>query len=942
MKKIFTFLFAMLILTSAGSRAATVTVGATGTYSSISQAIAGVGTITEPLVIELTTDYAQTADEITAIAGASQTNFVTIRPQGALTVAGNGEFVWKMNGCQYVTIDGRVNGEGAAALTLRADTIVGNALLASPLLKKSSALYVTNSSDNVVKYVNFKGATSESNWRQAPTAAPTMGVVTFAAGTTNMTLDNCDLGPIDNIKGTPTVSLVSLGTVSSPNSGIVISNNKIYDYFPTDNNKCTTVPGTGVGVLMSDYTSNSTVSGNSFYKTYEHSSVGFVNNANARSCAIAVVNANGSGFVIRDNYIGGSAPLCAGTNYVADIRNNTAFNGIYVSTAASDTSFVYGNVIKNLMILSHSQVAQVYQCSGITVNGGLVYVGVKEDNTAAGNIIGDVSSSTTGASASIKFCGTNTNSAFTGIAYVSLAGGNVKIANNKVAGVTVNLFKDYALVRTTSFVGINILGTGASTMVIDNNQIGNNDTGIAPASMSVQNFMSRSNYGINVNPALPALSSLTISNNKINNIYHAQQTTTQTYNHGVFINTSVLCPVTISGNEIRDMVFTNGRVNDTPINWGAGIYCGSQGNASVISNNSVYNHSGLDAASVNVIGIQLNPTANTAVMHVSGNAVYNLSSNVTRKTGQYAVGSTGIFTHITGALTPTINVYNNMIRLGYDRNGNALTSGSLLTGVRDSLVSTNAAATARYYNNTIYIGGSNVAAVDTISSYGVCFATTGTSVTRDFKNNLIVNVRNNETTGASHYAIATGGSATAFSNFTSNRNNYYVNGNGAVLGRFTSGANAVTLANVQGYTLGDMNSNTEVPVFANATAATPDLHLVQDNIENGDLNFAEVLAMTTPDFDGNIRKESNPTVGADEYKGPQTNVEIPGNASINVYRTGDQLVVDGLLAGQLIQIYNANGQLIEQTLAGADVFTMRLKQGIYIVKTMKGKFKIVL
>lgn len=236
-----------------------------------------------------------------------------------------------------------------------------------------------------------------------------------------------------------------------------------------------------------------------------------------------------------------------------------------------------------------------------------------------------------------------------------------------------------------------------------------------------------------------------------------------------------------------------------------------------------------------------------------------------------------------------------------------------------------------------------MAAVDTVSGYGVCIATTATSlVTREFKNNLIVNVRNNETTGASHYALATGGSSAALSNFTSDKNNYYVNGNGTVLGRFTSGANAVAMANLQGYTLGDMNSKTEIPYFVNATSATPDLHLVQNNIENGDLNFAEALVMTASDIDGNVRKLNNPTVGADEYMGPQTEIASNDNRLVVVYRADDKLVVKNLVSGQLLQIYTVNGQLIKQTVTHAGEFSISLNKGIYIIKTGNENFKIVM
>ena len=50
------------------------------------------------------------------------------------------------------------------------------------------------------------------------------------------------------------------------------------------------------------------------------------------------------------------------------------------------------------------QVAQLYQSSGIFINGGKVVTGITEAATVAPNIIGDMSPSSVGASASIKYC----------------------------------------------------------------------------------------------------------------------------------------------------------------------------------------------------------------------------------------------------------------------------------------------------------------------------------------------------------------------------------------------------------------------------------------------------------------------------------------------------------------------------------------------------------
>lgn len=867
--KFITLLIALGIIFSQKMNAINVTVGTSGDYPSIAAAIAGVGSISEPLIIELKSDYVMTSDSILTVSGASATNTVTIRPQATLTVAGNGAYVWKMKGCQYVTIDGRIGGTGTdIALTLRADTLVGNSITTA--LKKTIALKFENdASYNTVQYVNLRGATTLGFWRVGTTSAVDRGTITFGAGiatgNSNNTIDHCDLGPIHPYTGAPSTAIYSSGTAGFPNINITISNNKIYDYFSTDLNKASGAGiqvGSGVGVLLGANTSNCTISGNSFYQTTQRTQYG---NANGAKTGAIIIdnNTTGSGFIVKDNYIGGSEPLCAGTNrYYNAIGNATGFNGIYLSTVNTASSYVYGNTIKNIYILAHSPIAQNYKSAGIGINGGNVYVGVKEDGTtSSANIIGDISASAVGTTnAAIIFSGSNNNAAFAGITFNSIAGANVRIANNKIAGICI---ATNATARTSSFIGIDIFNkaTNTSTLTINNNEIGNNGIGIDPASMSIQNYQGRNCFGIYANEAGDVSSVVSITNNKINNMYKAPAgnatLNAQTYVNGIWINTAILYPITISDNIIRDLVFTNGRVNDTPINWASGITYGAQGAGSVIRNNTIYNIEGVSSASVNAAGICLLSTVSTATNALSNNKIYNISSNITRKIGQYAAGSTGILTYATGAIAPTFNVYNNMISLGKDRAGNDVTSFAGLIGVRDSVLTT-AAATVNYYNNSISISGSNVAASDTIRSFGINFATgAATSAVRTAKNNLIINARSNTSGGANHYAIGTVAAST--SSFTSDYNNLYSSGTGGNIGYIT-GAAQNTLANWKTASSKDANSISKNVIFTGGG----DLSLSGNSALDVSLAVNEIGTPVTTDYFGNARHTPKVYVGAHE------------------------------------------------------------------------------
>lgn len=737
------------------------------------------------------------------------------------------------------------------------------------------------------------------------------------------------------------------GKLDAPNTNLTITNNKIYDYYATDLNKASGAGiqvGSGVGVLLGANTSACTISGNSFYQTVQRLVYGNANGA--KTGAIIIDNAtNGSGFIVKNNYIGGSEPLCGGTNrYHNYIGNATGFNGIYISSVNTSTSAIYGNTIKNIYLFAHSPIAQIYKSAGISINGGNVLVGIREDGiTADANFIGDTDATKVGTTnAAIIFTGSSNNAAFAGITFNSLVGANVKIANNKIAGICVNA---YATTRTASFIGVDIIGTAQSTLLVDKNEIGNGATNVVPTSMSIQNYQGRNCFGIYMNSSGAATSTLTISNNKINNMYKSPESAnTQTYVNGIWINTGVVCPVTISENEIRDLAFSALKTNDTPLNWSSGITCGSQGAGSVIKNNTISNIEGISYFSSNVLGICLIPTVSASTMTASENSIFNLTSNVTRKTGQYVTGINGILTHSTGAFTPTLNVVNNMIRLGFDRTGNAVTSANTYIGIRDSIVST-AAANANYYNNTIYIGENNVVSTDTVPTFGVCFAslTTNDAVVRNFKNNLIINNRANATTGSGHFAIATGGGSTGLANFTSNNNDFVASGTGGYLGRFQNNSLAITLDDVKTYTGGDANSIEYKPVLVNEATATPDLHLVQSDYSvNENLNYAALLASPYDlDFDGNVRKSSNRTIGADEFFGAVTAVENTVS-KLFVSVISRQAIVNGTEAGQTISVYNAGGQMAKQIVARGQQTALNLNTGIYIIKVNTQVMKVVL
>ena len=204
------FSILIILLVNIEVSAKTVTVGAN---TKISDVILAQGSITEPLIIELTAGYNQTSETIVAISGASSTNTVTIRPQAALSVTGSGATLWNLNGCKYVIIDGQANGtSGTSDLTLSNSSTSGITIQ-----------FINDASNNTVKYVNLKGVNSSIT-----AGTVTFGTTTGTAGNDNNTIEHCNIGDGDT---TPTFGVYSLGTATHTNDGNVISQNNIYNYY---------------------------------------------------------------------------------------------------------------------------------------------------------------------------------------------------------------------------------------------------------------------------------------------------------------------------------------------------------------------------------------------------------------------------------------------------------------------------------------------------------------------------------------------------------------------------------------------------------------------------------------------------------------------------------------------------------------------------------------
>src|SRR5450759_207746 len=248
MKKLNIF-FLLLVLPI--SLLAQTPVGSGGTYSTLSEAFTAIneGNLTGDIILQIISSITETTTAVVyqnGYNGTADYTSVTIYPNGSGYILDgdiDGPLI-DLNGAGNVTIDGRVNGTGSAK-----DLIITNI---STGTSASTIQFSESASTNTLKYCIIKGSETGLSG----------GVILFSTSSTGSgnngnTIENNDI--TCDVAGRPINAVYSSGTSGSENSGNIIRNNNIYNFLNhgTASN----------GLFFSSYTTNCTISGNSFYET---------------------------------------------------------------------------------------------------------------------------------------------------------------------------------------------------------------------------------------------------------------------------------------------------------------------------------------------------------------------------------------------------------------------------------------------------------------------------------------------------------------------------------------------------------------------------------------------------------------------------------------------------------------------------------------------------
>ena len=725
---------------------------------------------------------------------------VTIRIKngaGARTTSGSyaGNLL-VLDGIDRIIFDGR---EDEAGLTK--GWTISNASTAS---NATTISFKNDATYNIIKYCDLRGATTST----------LSGVVyiyntTGTTGNDNNTIDNCDIrnAASDHTTNLPACAVYAWGTSNSTtNDNNTISNCNIFNFWSASSSS--------YGIYIGSYNDAWTISGNSLYQGASRiSTSGNTHNA------IYITNLSGNNFSITNNNIGGSESNCGGTAWTVSGSFTNKFQAMYLNLGITTTSSVQGNKISNFNFATTSG----------TFSGAGSFCGI---NIAAGNVnVGNISGNIIGSAGIDNIKLTASNAALL-VGINSASTGSVNISNNSIYGLT----------SVSNVINIGAYLTGIQTSGIAGNYVINNNK---IGSISVANSMRAGISGTSTGASYVK----GIDNSATGIISITQDTIANLANYGTNNSSTIRGVVSTAGtnsisqNIVRDIYTSSSNTGTTTSSSIIGISQTSTNSGQSVVQNTISALSNSHTTAAVVVAGIYHVSNNTDAEVISRNTIYNLEANSVTAAiyGIYSGGSTTVATHIK----------NNMVRLGYKKDGTDLTIGCFIAGIYD------VNGTHSYYHNSIFIGGSNV--VSSLNTYAFMSGTI--SNTRAFLNNIFVNARNNTSGSGKNYAVRVAGTGINPTGLNLNYNIYHATGTGSVFGYY--GGDIANLATWKASVGQDTSSMFGDPQFIDQSGIIPNLHLstvLPTPAEGSGIDISSI----NDDIDGEIRSGLTPTdIGAD-------------------------------------------------------------------------------
>jgi hypothetical protein len=783
----------------------TYSIGPSGNFSSITTAIASLQTngLLNDVILELQSDYSPSGETypLTFPVLPCQ-NFFSVTIRPA---AGVVSINLSTSASTAILVDGShylvIDGRPGGTGTTKALTIESTA-------PNGNAINIRNdASSNLLEYLVIKSV---------PTAS-TNGIIIIntTTGTTGNDfnwIQNCDIGHPTSFSSN---LIYAGGTVGKENNNNEIVNCNLFNFFSSTQNS------SGINITQSNNAYR--ITGNSFYQA---SALNF--GASAFSCyGIRISTTLGYGFIVNNNFIGGTAPNCG--NSALTCSGVGSFGGISISSATTSPSEINNNTIANLSLtLTSGSCAP----TGISIGVGKINCGTTTGNSIGSqSVINSITINSSAASASPI-------ANFTAI--TATGNDTVAIVNNLIGGIAgsgTGRLSIYGILVSGSVGYYNIAGN-----TIGNPGLVNSITNSAIIYALIQ--------GINSSASSTILTQ-TFTGNLVANLNNTN-VNTNTQVAGIYTSGG---KHSLSNNTIRDL---SGSAAATGANTASviGISCISGTVAQTISGNTIYALTNNNAsASPAVIGINACNSSPTVTLQVSNNFIHSLSA-----TGTGNVIITGI-----NSACGNTSVFNNMIRLGVDKNGNSVNGNYEIRGIYQGVLT----AIQKISFNSVYIGGAYSGNQNTYAFYDL-----DSISTKKISSNIFVNARSTGSGTGKNYAVYVRGNKKKPQGLTMSGNLYFAPGTAGYIG-FFNGNDYNNFSEWRDVTGVDSMSGKGDPVYINpgGNLSTVNLHLSGTSPAEG-VGILDTLIQN--DYDNETRSAFTAVdMGADAGNFTATDVIAP-------------------------------------------------------------------
>ncbi len=669
-----------------------VTVNATGgtptaDYGSLQTAFDAInaGTHTGAITVLINASTTEAAPSVLNASGTGAASYTSIAVNpaggGARTIAGAiaaGSPLIDLNGADNVTFDGL--NTGGNSLTIENTTV-------SATSGTATIRFIGGATGNTITNCFLKGAGTMS--------VATNGAVVFfstdantANGNDNNTISNCDIGPSG--ANLPTKAILGNGSTTTTaigNSGIVINNNDIHDFFGA--------AVTSSGIAINGGCNTWAVTNNRFYQTgtrtwttgATHRAIDF--NSSTATSGVQGMTVTGNIVGYASNTQTGTYTLTGSTGKfqgivfsgitagtVSNVNNNTvasvSLSGV-TSSGTSTSSPLIGILISNGLATTNNNTIGSQSATGSLVFStttttatdviGLYNFSVDVTN-AANNTIGGISVTNAGASGTFIVFGIRINTG-TGVA--------ANLTSNLVGGTIANSIQLNATGTSSQVIGIL---TSNAAAVFTSNTVRNLTTNIGTGTTTAASVIGISVTNTTPNHTLSqnTIHTLTNTNTTAASIVTGIQFTGSTANvvERNFIY-NLLAPTTSTAAEINGIRVAGGtttyRNNMIALGANQAIAIGTvASNGSTVGINGFSGALGTDAFIHNSVYIggtatsgtgnsyALNGTQTSNIRSFRDNIFVNARSNSGATGKNYAVKINGTVANPTG-LTINNNIY---------------------------------------------------------------------------------------------------------------------------------------------------------------------------------------------------------------------------------------------------------------------------------------------